>query len=152
MRPSHCVSIVAASGRALAALAHCHSVVLASPYAAPGITTRPSGADICPSIDHKGLALDQTDCDRKLLFSPQKRPNACVRVIEWNSDAVAGQLARGRARRARRLWMCSNVTHHHQHSVRNPGSLMQMPGSRQSIASQFESPFGALYELLTSRR
>lgn len=62
-------------GSTAAALAHCHSVVLADPRAAPGITTRPSGADICLSIDHKGLALDQTDCDRKLLFSPQKKAN-----------------------------------------------------------------------------
>lgn len=82
-------------GSTAAALAHCHSVVLASPRAAPGITTRPSGADICLSIDHKGLALDQTDCDRKLLFSPQKRPIACVRVIEWNWDAAPARWAGG---------------------------------------------------------
>lgn len=86
-------------GSAAAALAHCHSVVLAGPRAAPGITTRPSGADICLSIDHKGLALDQTDCDRKLLFSPQKRPIACVRVIEWNRDAALARWA-GKHRQA----------------------------------------------------
>lgn len=82
-------------GSTAAALAHCHSVILASPRAAPGITTQPSGADICLSIDHKGLALDQTDCDRKLLFSPQKRPIACVRVIEWNCDAAPAWWAGG---------------------------------------------------------
>lgn len=88
MRLSHCVSAAGTRGAAATALARCHSVVLASPGAAPGITTRPSGADICLSIDHKGLALDQTDCDRKLLFSPQKRPIARVRVIEWNRVEV----------------------------------------------------------------
>lgn len=103
MRLSHCVSAAGTRGAAAAALARCHSVVLASPGTAPGITTRPSGADICLSIDHKGLALDQTDCDRKLLFSQQKRPIARVRVIEWNRVEVLSPVQRGAELEAARL-------------------------------------------------
>lgn len=146
MRLSHCVSAAGTRGAAAAALARCHSVVLASPGAAPGITTRPSGADICLSIDHKGLALDQTDCDRKLLFSPQKRPIARARVIEWNRVEVlspvpcrvelkallfddARLLQESTINEGKKKHVLDIVLHFHPHSLHQHWRTLRLPRS-----------------------